>query len=490
VADVQDDEIIEMPNISDPRRGTTKYKAGDYKKLMTERIASGNKARAAALELALKLNKDLENSDVISSLAQVKDGYDLVNFISSSIGQTVAQIPMAVATGGGMSYAMESGNIYLETVKEIAEKEGITPLQVIQQGKDQVALAEIGGAISGGLELFGASKVLSAFGIENIKSDLRKRALKILINSQVEGATEVGQEFVSKAATGVGATGQIKTPTLIEALDAYAAGMFGAAGLQTPSLFARGKKKETGKKETDKQEFEAGETVTLDTKTKKPTTQEVKVEPVQETIQPVILNYGESKFGFIRDETGDMELTQDLDTEEQAISMAEMLGKSYKKLDFTVQEVESTDPYSPTKYKIVAKEKAAPVTVEYKIDGSNMDRARFVAAVEEAKNEDALNELETTDPEVQKVIDAKRAQLTGEPVAETKDVTEEGVSKEEGVNIDIDGLPTEEIPSLRGSITAPNDQKGYFNANTLADGTAYIADIQIGFDEKDRKSVV
>lgn len=65
----------------------------------------------------------------------------------------------------------------------------------------------------------------------------------------------------------------------------------------------------------------------------------------------------------------------------------------------------------------------APKRVQYKIDGSNMDRARFVAAVEEANNEEALNELETTDPEVQKVIDAKRAQLTGKPVAEPKAVT-------------------------------------------------------------------
>ena len=65
----------------------------------------------------------------------------------------------------------------------------------------------------------------------------------------------------------------------------------------------------------------------------------------------------------------------------------------------------------------------APKGVQYKIDGSNMDRARFVAAVEEANNEEALNELETTDPEVQKVIDAKRAQLTGKPVAEPKAVT-------------------------------------------------------------------
>jgi hypothetical protein len=71
----------------------------------------------------------------------------------------------------------------------------------------------------------------------------------------------------------------------------------------------------------------------------------------------------------------------------------------------------------------------APKGVQYKIDGSNMDRARFVAAVEEANNEEALNELETTDPEVQKVIDAKRAQLTGKPVAEPKAVTQENQEK-------------------------------------------------------------
>jgi hypothetical protein len=79
--------------------------------------------------------------------------------------------------------------------------------------------------------------------------------------------------------------------------------------------------------------------------------------------------------------------------------------------------------------KYTLEEKPAAETVEYKIDGSKMDRARFVAAVEEANNEEALNELETTDPEVQKVIDAKRAQLTGKPVAEPKAVTQENQEK-------------------------------------------------------------
>jgi len=431
VANVPDDEIIEMPSLTDPRAGrTTKYKAGEYKKLITDKIAKGNNATSAALELAIKLNKDLENSDVISSLSQVKDGYDLVNFISSSVGQATAQIPLAVATGGGMSYAMESGNIYLETVKEIAKKEGITPIQVIQQGKDQVALAEIGGALSGALELFGAKKVLDIFGLENIKKDLRKKALTILVNSQIEGATEVGQEYVSSAAKGIGVEGELKTPTLTQSLDAYAAGMFGAAGIQSPALLSGSKKtaetkKEEGKKEEEKTEFKPGETVTLDTKTKT-----TKVQPVEEILEPVILDYGDSKFGFIRDESGDMELTKELDTEEQAISMAEMLGKTYKKLDFTIQEVDSTDPYTPTKYKIVAREKApTQAEVSYTIDGSKMDRARFVAAVGEAKTEDALNELDTTDPDVQKIIDAKREEITGQPVTKAEPQIKEGQEK-------------------------------------------------------------
>ncbi len=322
ITDVSDDDIIEMPSLTDPRGGNlTSYKAGEYKKQLAEKIARGNKAMQASIELALKLNKDLSNSDVISSLTQVNDGYDLLNFISSSIGQTAAQVPLAVVSGGGMSYAMESGNIYLETVKEIAEKEGITPVQVIQQGKDQVALAEIGGALSGALDLFGAKKILDAFGLDNIKKDLRKRALTILVNSQVEGATEVGQEFVSSAAKGLGVEGKLRTPNLTQALDAYAAGMFGSAGVQVPSLLI-GSKKDVS----------------------------------EEIVQPVILDYGDSKFGFIRDESGRMEMTKELDNEEQAVSMSNMLSKAYKGLQFTIEEIQPTDPYKPTKYRIVANE--------------------------------------------------------------------------------------------------------------------------------------
>jgi predicted GNAT family acetyltransferase len=356
ISNVPDNDIIQMPSLTDPRGGSlTSYKAGEYKKQLSEKIARGNKAMQASIELALKLNKDLSNSDVISSLTQVNDGYDLLNFISSSIGQTAAQIPLAIASGGGMSYAMESGNIYLETVKEIAEKEGITPAEVIQQGKDQVALAEIGGAISGALELFGAKKILDAFGLDNIKKDLRKKALTILINSQVEGATEVGQEFVSRGARGLGVEGRLKAPTLTEALDSYAAGMFGAAGIQAPSLLVGSRK--TGP---------------------------------EEIVQPVILDYGDSKFGFIRDESGNMEMTKQLDTEEQAVSMSNMLSKSYKGLQFRVEEIVPTDPYKPTKYKIIASEiPAQQETPTYKVDGKDVS----VEAIDELIKTKSKDEL-------------------------------------------------------------------------------------------------
>ena len=372
ISDVPDDEIIEMPSLTDPRGGNlTKYKAGEYKKQLAQKIARGNKATQASIELALKLNKDLSNSDVISSLTQVNDGYDLLNFISSSIGQTAAQIPLAIASGGGMSYAMESGNIYLETVKEIAEKEGITPVQVIQQGKDQVALAEIGGAISGALDLFGAKKVLDAFGLDNIKKDLRRRALTILVNSQVEGATEVGQEFISSAAKGAGVEGKLRTPTLTQALDAYAAGTFGSAGIQAPSLLIK-----------------------------------TKEDVAEEIVQPVILDYGDSKFGFIRDEYGRMEMTKELDNEEQAVSMSNMLSKAYKGLQFTIEEIQSPDPYKPTKYRIIANEIETKPT-----------------------EQDAIQEQAAGEVPVQSGTGVSQEMAQGEPQAEPQGITKENIKE-------------------------------------------------------------
>ena len=113
-----------------------------------------------------------------------------------------------------------------------------------------------------------------------------------------------------------------------------------------------------------------------------------------------------------------------------------------------------------------------PKGAQYKIDGSNMDRARFVAAVEEAKNEEALNELETTDPEVQKVIDAKRAQLTGEvqPTAvETTETAVEAIPETQPVTINVaDKYTVDEVERVK---TLPIENED--GATMNLDGTKY-----------------
>ena len=97
---------------------------------------------------------------------------------------------------------------------------------------------------------------------------------------------------------------------------------------------------------------------------------------------------------------------------------ANLKGNDTKSAQNRVRAIDEEIDAITGKYTLQVEEEG----ISYKIDGSKMDRARFVAAVGEAKNEEALNELETTDPEVQKVIDAKRAELTGEIQPEVVDV--------------------------------------------------------------------
>jgi hypothetical protein len=264
-----------------------------------------------------------------------------------------------------------------------------------------------------------------------------------------------------------------------------------------------------------------------------------------ESIEPIVLKYGDSDFTFLKDKTGKMEFASEPMTEEQAVEVANFFGKTYKSVDFLVDEIESSDPYSPTQYKIVAMEKAAdkgdsslidlskeptykvngniftademnllidikskeellamdiqiendtagvterlqevigttPVksaaTASYTIDGAKMDRSRFVAAVEEANNEEALNELETTDPEVQKVIDSKRARLTGkiqtevQPTAvKTPETTVEAVAETQPVTINVaDKYTVDEVERVK---TLPIENED--GATMNLDGTKY-----------------
>ena len=130
---------------------------------------------------------------------------------------------------------------------------------------------------------------------------------------------------------------------------------------------------------------------------------------------------------------------------------ANLKGNDTKSAQNRVRAIDEEIDAITGKYTLQVEEEG----ISYKIDGSKMDRARFVAAVGEAKNEEALNELETTDPEVQKVIDAKRAELTGEiqPVTinvadkyttdEVERVKKLPIENEDGATMNLDGTKYE-----------------------------------------------
>jgi hypothetical protein len=130
---------------------------------------------------------------------------------------------------------------------------------------------------------------------------------------------------------------------------------------------------------------------------------------------------------------------------------AKLKGNETKSSQNRVKAIDEEIDSITGKYTLEDTETAVP----YKIDGSKMDRARFVSAVEEAKNEEALNELETTDPEVQKIIDAKRASFTGEIQPETINVADKytvdevdrvkklPIENEDGATMNLDGTKYE-----------------------------------------------
>jgi len=132
---------------------------------------------------------------------------------------------------------------------------------------------------------------------------------------------------------------------------------------------------------------------------------------------------------------------------------AKLKGNETKSSQNRVKAIDEEIDSITGKYTLEEAPKAE--VIEYKIDGSKMDRARFVSAVEEAKNEDALNELETTDPEVQKIIDAKRAGFTGEAQPVTINVADKytvdevdrvktlPIENEDGATMNLDGTKYE-----------------------------------------------
>ena len=123
------------------------------------------------------------------------------------------------------------------------------------------------------------------------------------------------------------------------------------------------------------------------------------------SIEPIVLNYGDSKYLFAKDKSGRMELADEPMLEDQAKSMSNMLGKVYKGLEFSIEEVISNDPYAPVKYNVIAKEKIN-------------------------EQQDAIQEQAAGEVPVQPGTTVSQEVAQGEPQAEPQGITQEGFQEE------------------------------------------------------------
>lgn len=173
-----------------------------------------------------------------SSISEIEDVGDAAGYAGRLVAEQIPQLLLSGATGGALKLAgvgskaaaiaapvittfpQEAGSIY----QDITDQTGETGLR-------QRAAAIGGGALSAGLEAFGAEgRILKNLGKGGVGS-LRKVGAEILKSSAGEGLTEAGQESISMLSS---AAGGGDTPTAREfgrrALEAGAGGAI-AGGL-------------------------------------------------------------------------------------------------------------------------------------------------------------------------------------------------------------------------------------------------------------------
>ena len=123
-----------------------------------------------------------------------------------------------------------------------------------------------------------------------------------------------------------------------------------------------------------------------------------------EQSKPRTLNYGSAEYNFIESPEGNLELAQDDITKEQAEGIIKNLSGTYKKIEFSIQEIEPEDLYQPTTYRVIG----TPIKTETTVEAPEVTQTRI----------DRIAEIETTitndDADLIILLPAERVKLQTE----------------------------------------------------------------------------
>ena len=217
--------------------GTAPY-AGMISDDEREELEKGVQENQVALaKSGIEDMKDFQESqsDKTTLLSQVEDPIDFINFVGNSMGQTAAQVVPSILSGGASSIGQQTGIIYLDQIEKIAEKEGITPEEVIREEKDDPASAIAYGFASGAIDYLGAKGVTRAIPFKSFKRSLMDRGMGMLKSMRTEGLTEGGQsiveQFGSSRGAGEGLIESLRNIDPNEAAEEAAVGIAGGGGI-------------------------------------------------------------------------------------------------------------------------------------------------------------------------------------------------------------------------------------------------------------------
>lgn len=172
-------------------------------------------------------------NDRIKSYTQIQDFKDLGNYLTNNIVESGVQIPAAVASLGVSSYLQETADIYKDAVDKIAEEHKITPEEVVAQGKDDVVMPRLFGALAGSLDFIGGEGTLRALRVP-LTNALKKTIIKKGTGVLKEGVTEGAQTALEQTGSSLAAGQEVELHPQ-EIIEAAIKGITGSAGIVTVS---------------------------------------------------------------------------------------------------------------------------------------------------------------------------------------------------------------------------------------------------------------
>lgn len=343
---------------------------------------------------------------------------------ATALGQMVPVILTGGISGGGRAIAKEAGkkglsmqavaNYGKEVVSRMGSAQGL--LTVSQVAAPSYQQAKLEGATENEAIGFALQNAVMTYPLEMLPvNNLFKRLDNVLVGNK--GVEVLKRAVVGGAEEGIteglqniyeNVTADAIYGTTREILDGVGestavGGTVGAImnGLLTALLGRRARAtSETEIEQLDKSIEEVQQKVNqVDSNNK---AIEKTINEIEETT-PRKLSYGSADYNFLESKNGDLEYADDALTEEQAQGVVNNLSSSYKKIDFTIEEVEPESPYQPTTYKIIGK----PKTIQ----------------------QDAIQEQAAGQVPVQPGTGVSQKVAQGEPQAEPQGVTQEGQEK-------------------------------------------------------------